>query len=85
MVGVIGSVIGVLDDSPFSDFVADLFILFLGAMEMVFESMKKEGEREDSEDKTESVEVREQRMRFTHYKRSIVQCICTSIRIDWTT
>ena len=41
MVGVIGSVIGVLDDSPFSDFVADLLIHLLGAMEMAFESLKK--------------------------------------------
>ena len=62
MVRVTGLVIGVLDDSPFSDFVVDLIICLLGAMD-----------------------VSEWEMRLIHYKRSIVQCICTSINIDWTT
>ena len=82
MVGVTGSVNGVLDDLPFSDFVADLFIFLLGTIEIVFESVKMKGDRDGSESKTESVEVREQRIHFTHYKRSIVQCICTSISVD---
>ena len=82
MVGVTGSVIRVLDDSPFSDFVEDRFIFLLVAMEMVFESLKMKDERDGWESKTESVGMREQSMRFTHYKRSIVQCYCTLIGID---
>ena len=39
--GVTGSVIGDLDDSPFSDFVEERVSFCLGAMERVFDSLKR--------------------------------------------
>ena len=59
MLGVTGSVIGVLDDSPFSDFVTNLFIFLLGAMEMVFESLKERSENDgfESKSKSETIDV----------------------------
>ena len=41
MIGVIGSAILFLDDSPFSDFEPDLFVFLLGAIERDFEGLKR--------------------------------------------
>ena len=51
--GVIGSAICDLDDSPFSDFEEDLLILLLGAIEVEYEKLERESERDGFERKSE--------------------------------